>query len=50
MTTDSWLFWNRADVSLRRAHFLLPELMKLRAGRTLSEAGEAIRSLRETRD
>jgi hypothetical protein len=45
MMKDNRLSWNKGDVSLRRAHFLLPELMKLRARRTLSEAVNVISSL-----
>jgi hypothetical protein len=45
MMKDSQFSWNKGDVALRRAHFLLPELMKLRARRTLSEAVNVISSL-----
>jgi len=46
MTKDGRLSWNKPDVSLRRVHFLLTDLMKIRAERTLSEAADAIRNFR----
>jgi hypothetical protein len=46
MTKDGRLSWNKPDVSLRRVHFLLTDRMKFQAKRTLSEAADVIRNLR----
>lgn len=45
MTTEDRLSWTKPEVSLRRAHFLLTEKMKLRAERTLADAAEVMTTL-----
>jgi len=47
MTMDDRLAWRKSDIALRRAPFILPEDMKLRAERTLRLATDAIRKAGE---